>query len=170
MGSKKAILTLAVLSLLALVYHGHGSASQAAGPRLPVVAAGYGGPGDILPNCATLSVLALTPNVSSVSSEVQFQVQSGWWCNWTASSKLITNITPSQGVGSQVVTGTIPANLNERAGRTAYLDVASLNYVVLRTATVSQSACCVSDCTGVDAQPSRIWPPGAFITVTVPQG
>src|SRR5437016_5324217 len=112
MNGKKATLALAVLTLLALVYGGHGNASVSAAPKLPTLLFKSGLPllPDIIPDCSTLNVVSLTPNVSSVTNGVAFQVSATPWCGWNATSDLITNITPSHGVGPQVVKGILPAN------------------------------------------------------------
>jgi hypothetical protein len=171
MNGKKAAVALAVLTLLVFVCIGYNGAPESAAQRLSSIGSGSGraGPGDIPPDCSTLDVVALTPNVSSFRNKVLFQVRGSLWCNWTASSSvLLEDVAPAEGAGTQNVGGTLPPNSNEQS-RIAEIRVASADGSVVRTATVTQAAA-VWDCTGVSAQPTSIWPPGAFINVTVPAG
>src|SRR5438045_2416608 len=174
MGSKKATFAFALLLLLATLYGGHDAAQESAAQQLSTSSAKPGPPrlGGIVPDCSTLSVTALTPNVTSVRSVVGFQVSvavAPLWCGWTASSDLITDITPPDGVGTQIVKGILPPNLNQQP-RTAVFTVTSDDGTVVRTATVTQAACCVFDCTGVDVHPTVLWNGNTFISVNLQAG
>jgi hypothetical protein len=174
MSSKKATFALALLFLLVTLYGGHDAVQESAARQLSTSSAKPGPPrlGGIVPDCSTLSVTALTPNVTSVRSVVGFQVSvavAPLWCGWTASSDLITDITPPDGVGTQTVKGILPPNLNQQP-RTAVFTVTSDDGTVVRTATVTQASCCVLSCMGVDVHPTVLWNGNTFISVNLPAG
>src|SRR5690349_1807607 len=111
MSGKRAAFTVIAVTLLILCT-GQGGATPSdartlAGPS-PTQRDGMGH------DCATLSVTALTPNVSSFENKVAFQITAPPWCFWSASSTLIDQITPAQGAGSQYVTGVLPPNNSDQ--------------------------------------------------------
>ena len=174
MSSKKAIVALAALSLLISMSGTAGGASESPPQKHSTVRTNSDQDrtrsDDVEPNCEALSVVALTPSVSSFRNKVEFQVNVPPLCMWSATSDLIQEITPAQGEGTQYVTviGTLPPNNNDQ-GRTATLSVTSTNGAVVRMATVTQAGA-VFDCTGVDVHPTTLWVPGGFIYVNVPAG
>src|SRR6478672_4984697 len=115
MSGKIRTVALAALSLLVFVCIGYDGAPASAAWRLSSAGSrsGAAGPGAIPPDCSTLDVVALTPNVSSFRNIVSFQVRASLWCNWTASnSVLLEDIAPKQGVGTQKVAAVLPPNSN----------------------------------------------------------
>jgi hypothetical protein len=165
MDNRRARLLLVVFSLCALLAGGQTGEARAVmgGPG-----GGGAGPAGASGPCSTLGVLGLSTGVAASASTVTFGVGADPQCSWQATSSIIQNITPAQGMGNTAVYGTVPDN-SDTQPRTVVLTVRSADGTVTRTASVVQAGA-ITDCTGVVVQPTVLWNGGGFINVTVPVG
>lgn len=140
MSSIKVLLRLVALVLLIISAVPVGASRvEARGLPMGQPRTGSGLRDDIGHECATLSIVTMTPDVSSFRNKVAFQVYAPPWCSWGAASALIEDINPAQGAGSQHVTGSLPPNNGDQS-RTAQISITSQDGVIVRTAAVTQAA------------------------------